>query len=79
MPYNSLLDVSEDTSPAIAALDAVLEQAGNSITDIRQALTQATDDLIASFKAGRPVSELVMLRAAIVDRVLVRLWREHVK
>jgi len=78
MPYNSLLDVSEDTSPAIAALDAVLEQAGNSITDIRQALTQATDDLIASFKAGRPVSELVMLRAAIVDRVLVKLWREHV-
>ncbi len=77
MIYDSLLDVSEETNPAMAALEGVLEQAGNGVTDIRQALAQAHEDLIASFKAGRPVTELVRLRAAIVDRVLVKLWREH--
>ncbi len=77
MAYNTFLDVSGDADSAIAALDEVLGQAGNSITDIRQALVQANDDLVARFKQGQPVTDLVRLRAAIVDRVLISLWREH--
>ncbi len=77
MTYNTLLDVSGDTDSAIAALDEVLGQADNSVTDIRQALVQANDDLIARFRQGQPVTDLVRLRAAIVDRVLISLWRGH--
>jgi len=34
MIYGSLLEVSEDTRPAITALDEMLRQAGNSVADI---------------------------------------------
>ncbi len=61
----------------IAALNEQLSQAGTSVADIRQALGQAHDELIASFRNGQPVTELVRLRATIVDRVLVSLWRAH--
>ncbi len=77
MTSNSLLDVSEDTNAAIEALDEMLQRAGNSLADIRRALQKANDDLISRFRAGQPVTELVRLRAAIVDRVLIELWREH--
>ena len=77
MTYNSVLDVSEDTECAITALDELLDRAGNRVTDIRQSLARANDDLIERFKEGQPVTELVTLRAALVDRVLIRLWREH--
>ncbi len=77
MTSNSLLDVSEDTNAAIEALDEMLQRAGNSLADIRRALEKANDDLISRFRAGQPVTELVRLRAAIVDRVLIELWREH--
>jgi [protein-PII] uridylyltransferase len=73
----SLLEASKDTVPAIATLDEALRQAGNRIAATRDALRQANDDLITRFKAGQPVTELVRLRAAIVDRVLVGLWHEH--
>ncbi len=61
----------------IEALDELLLQAGTSVADIRQALGQAQDELIASFRNGQSVTELVRLRATIVDRVLVGLWRTH--
>ncbi len=77
MTSNSFLDVSEDTNAAIEALDEMLQRAGNSLADIRRALEKANDDLISRFRAGQPVTELVRLRAAIVDRVLIELWREH--
>ena len=77
MTYNSVLDVSEDTDPAIAVLDGVLAHAGRSVTDIRQALARASDELVDRFKAGQPVTDLVRLRAAIVDRALISLWREY--
>ena len=77
MTYNSLLEVSEDSNRAIAAFDEMLQQAGNRVADIRSALTQANDDLVSRFKAGQPVTELVRLRATLVDRVLVGLWRGH--
>ena len=77
MSYSSLLEVSEDTRPAITALDEMLRQAGNSVADIRRALDQANEDLVSRFLSGQPVTELVRLRAAIVDRVLIELWHEH--
>ena len=57
--------------------DSLLELPGNSVADIRQALAHANEDLIERFKQGQPVTELVRLRAAIVDRVLIELWHEH--
>ena len=77
MSYSSLLEVSEDTRPAITALDEMLRQAGNGVADIRRALEQANEDLVSRFLAGQAVTELVRLRAAIVDRVLIELWHEH--
>ncbi len=77
MTYSSLLEVSEDTRPAITALDEMLRQAGNSVADIRRALEQANEDLVSRFLAGQAVTELVRLRAAIVDRVVIELWHEH--
>ncbi|MFQ5546963.1 MAG: [protein-PII] uridylyltransferase [Woeseia sp.] len=63
--------------PALALLDEALGESGNSLGDLRQALGRASDNLIARFRAGEPVTGLVRLRAALVDRVLVRLWRQH--
>ena len=77
MTYSSLLEVSEDTRPAITALDEMLRQAGNSVADIRRALEHANEDLVSRFLAGQAVTELVRLRAAIVDRVVIELWHEH--
>ena len=77
MTYSSLLEVSEDTRPAITALDEMLRQAGNSVADIRRALERANEDLVSRFLAGQAVTELVRLRAAIVDRVVIELWHEH--
>ncbi len=77
MTYRILRDDSGDTKPAIAALDEQLSQVGNSVAGIRELLAKVNDDLIARFKAGQPVTELVRLRADIVDRVLISLWHEH--
>ena len=77
MTYNTLLDLSEDTDPAIAALEEALGRVGNNVSDLRRALDHANDELIARFKDGQPVTDLVRLRAALVDRVLIHLWRQH--
>jgi [protein-PII] uridylyltransferase len=77
MIYNEFLDVSENSDPAIAALDQVLDGSANSVNELRQALVDANEDLTARFMDGQAVTELVRLRAALVDRVLIRLWREN--
>ena len=77
MTYNLSIDHSDASDPAIVALDEALGRAGNTVSDLRQALGHASDDLIARFDDGQPVTDLVRLRASLVDRVLLCLWREH--
>lgn len=77
MTYNLSIDHSDASDPAIVALDEALGRAGNTVSDLRQALGHASDDLIARFEDGQPVTDLVRLRASLVDRVLLCLWREH--
>ncbi|MFQ6005802.1 MAG: hypothetical protein ACE5OQ_09885, partial [Woeseia sp.] len=62
--------------PALTALDEALGRSGDTVGDLRLVLGRATDNLIRRFEAGEPVTELVRLRAALVDRVLSRLWRK---
>ena len=77
MTYNLSIDHSDASDPAIVALDEALGRAGNTVSDLRQALGHASDDLIARFEDGQPVTDLVRLRASLVDHVLLCLWREH--
>ena len=77
MTHNLSVDLSDETDPAIVALDGALGRAGNKVSDLREALGHAGDDLTARFKDGQPVTDLVRLRASLVDRVLIWLWREH--
>ena len=49
-----------------------------SYADIRESLTRSGEDLRARFLAGEPVGELVHARAALIDEVLIDLWRDHV-
>ncbi|MCG8371477.1 MAG: hypothetical protein MJA32_13325, partial [Proteobacteria bacterium] len=44
---------------------------------IRDSLAAAAEDLRARFDAGESVVDLVHARAAQIDEVLTRLWREH--
>ena len=41
-------------------------------------MTRSGEDLRARFLAGEPVGELVHARAALIDEVLIDLWRDHV-
>jgi [protein-PII] uridylyltransferase len=77
MIYNLSVDLSDETDPAIVALDEALGRAGNKVSDLREALGTASNDLTVRFKDGQPVTDLVRVRASLVDRVLIWLWREH--
>ncbi|HZD51997.1 MAG TPA: [protein-PII] uridylyltransferase, partial [Woeseiaceae bacterium] len=63
--------------PAIALLMRSLSADGGDVADCRAALAAAGASLTERFLADEPVTELVRLRAGIVDRVLEFLWRQH--
>jgi [protein-PII] uridylyltransferase len=67
----------EEVDPAIVALDRELWVAGIGVSGLKKALEHANDELIRRFKDGHTATELVTLRAKLVDRVLLRLWHEH--
>jgi [protein-PII] uridylyltransferase len=50
-----------------------------SYKDLRESLTSSGEDLRARFLAGESVVDLVRARAALIDEVLVRLWREQLE
>ena len=50
-----------------------------SYKDIRESLASSGEDLRARFLAGESVVDLVRARAALIDEVLVGLWREHLE
>lgn len=64
------------TDPALTTLAESLE-ADCSVTGCRRALRTAGDDLAERFRDGAAVAGLVRLRAAVVDRLLLTLWRDH--
>jgi [protein-PII] uridylyltransferase len=70
-------ETGRDADPAIALLTGGLPEAGSNLSGCRAALDAATANLRERFLKGEPVTELVMLRAAIVDRLLCWLWRQH--
>ncbi len=61
----------------MAALKASLAADGGDVADCRAALAAAGASLNERFLRGEPVTGLVRLRAEIVDRLLVFLWRQH--
>lgn len=63
--------------PAVAALQASLVAEGGDVTDCRAALAEAGARLNERFLRGEPVTELVRVRAEIVDRLLMFLWQRH--
>lgn len=59
----------------IAAVDAKLRDCQSAPPILRAALTDADETLAARFRDGAPASELVPLRAQIVDQIINRLWQ----
>jgi [protein-PII] uridylyltransferase len=61
-----------------AAIALLQTQLGSSAPGAsRTALEAASENLKERFLAGEPVVDLVRLRAAIVDQLLIHLWRAH--
>ena len=65
------LPADRDNDPALVVFRETLS-AGS-----RTALAAADDNLRARFIAGESVVDLVHLRAAVVDQLLLHLWRMH--
>ena len=61
--------------PAVVQLEAAL--AADHVSTNRAALEAASDTIKERFIAGESITDLVRLRATIVDRVLVHLWHAH--
>ena len=55
--------------------EAELKKQTNTLTLFKDALKNATDVLNQRFKAGRTATELVKVRATIVDKLLVQAWQ----
>lgn len=70
-------EAGRDADPAIVLLTRGLPESGRDLSGCRAALDAATASLRERFLKGEPVTELVKLRAAIVDRLLCWLWRQH--
>ena len=62
---------------AVAILARALPRSGGDLSGCRAALNAATANLRDRFLKGEPVTELVTLRAGIMDRLLSWLWSRH--
>jgi len=51
--------------------------AGNGPGNARSALDLASENIAERFHAGESVTDLVHLRAAVIDQLLIHLWRTH--
>jgi [protein-PII] uridylyltransferase len=65
------------TDESLQILIAALGDQSLAVGDWRAALAAASESLEKRFRAGEPVGTLVRRRSALIDHVLVRLWREH--
>lgn len=68
-----IADLSDSADESLAILTAALDQAVAG----RHALEAAASNLEERFRAGEPVADLVRLRSQHVDRLLVKLWDQH--
>ncbi len=70
---------SATADPANATSDPTLSRLVNCLreTPCRDALATADGELVERFRNGEPVTELVRLRARLVDQVLLHLWGQH--
>ncbi|MEE8425712.1 MAG: [protein-PII] uridylyltransferase [Woeseiaceae bacterium] len=69
------LPADRDNDPALVVFRETLSASGDAGS--RTALSAADDNLRARFIAGESVVGLVHLRAAVVDQLLLHLWRIH--
>lgn len=69
------LPADRDNDPALVVFRETLSASG--AAGSRTALAAADDNLRARFIAGESVVDLVHLRAAVVDQLLLHLWRMH--
>ncbi len=74
MAYNLHVAASDGTDPDLAALSASL--AGSEAADWRESLAIARGRLTERFNAGDPVTQLVLLRAQMMDRLLIHVWKQ---
>lgn len=74
MAYNDLAKLNNDL--VLQTLAADLAAAGDSLERLGAALKSADTTLLKHFRHAAPIGELVRLRASIVDRLLLHLWRD---
>ena len=77
MPYSTATDLARQADSALSILEAGLGDLSGPASDWRQALTDSTASLHSRFAQGASVSELVHLRSALIDALLMRLWRHY--
>jgi len=70
-------DARPGTDPAMALLLQSLPQDYGGVGACRDALEKADRNLEERFRKGEPVVGLVTQRAAIVDRLLLYIWRQY--
>ncbi|HEX9852088.1 MAG TPA: nucleotidyltransferase domain-containing protein, partial [Woeseiaceae bacterium] len=75
MAYKLHVAASDSTDPDLAALSASLA-GSQAAADWREALAVARRRLTERFNAGDAVTQLVLLRAQMMDRLLVHVWMQ---
>ena len=77
MPYTTVIDRVGQADDALVILEAELKDLNRPVSDCRQALERANENLNQRFLQGAAVTELVPLRSDLIDCLLVRLWRHY--
>ena len=77
MPYSTAIDRAGQADGALAILEAGLKDLSKPVSDCRQALERANENLNQRFMEGAAVTELVRLRSDLIDLLLTRLWRHY--
>jgi [protein-PII] uridylyltransferase len=72
-----IAEPSATTDQAQDILSTALGDAPGDTLRCREALDRVSTFLTEQFRAGESASVLVRCRAAVIDRLLVGLWREH--
>ncbi|MDE0508559.1 MAG: nucleotidyltransferase domain-containing protein, partial [Gammaproteobacteria bacterium] len=61
----------------VAALKAALDEGGNEVALIRDALAAAGEKLDEYYLANRRIGEIVSARAWLIDQVLIAIWERQ--
>jgi len=72
--------IAESSAPADESLEllkSALGEESQPVAHCRDALAKASANLAARFEAGETVGTLVRQRSALIDYLLIRLWRQH--